>query len=252
VVSLAHFLEAQSPNPQFEVVSIRPVPRPTPDSVASGAAVIAFDVNEAGVQIRGYQLRLILTRAFRIQPPQLVAPDFANDVFFDIRATLPAGATREQVPEMLQSVLAERFKLAYHRETREYPMNVLTVGKNGIKLARLPDDTPWRLPDGTLLPMKRTRLPDGTLQMAQSGPVESLFALMNSFGGLQLTNDTGLAGIYNWVQAVPPTTPTMTYQEALQDSFKAMIEAAGLRLETRKVPKDTIIVDHLEKMPTEN
>ena len=75
---------------------------------------------------------------------------------------------------------------------------------------------------------------------------------MNSFGGLQMVDETGLDGIYTWVQELPPPTPGVSYQEALQDSFKAMIEAAGLKLETRKVPKETIVVDHLEKKPTEN
>ena len=75
---------------------------------------------------------------------------------------------------------------------------------------------------------------------------------MNSFGGLQLVDETGLGGTYTWVQNVPPITPSLSYQESLQESFQAMIEAAGLKLETRKVPKETIIVDHLEKQPTEN
>ena len=80
----------------------------------------------------------------------------------------------------------------------------------------------------------------------------SLFPDMNSFGGLQLVNETGLDGIYTWVRDQPPVTPGMSYQETEQEGFKAMIEAAGLKLETRKVPKETIVVDHLEKKPTEN
>jgi uncharacterized protein (TIGR03435 family) len=75
---------------------------------------------------------------------------------------------------------------------------------------------------------------------------------MNSFGGLQMVDETGLDGIYTWVRDQPPIAPGMSFQDAVQDSFKAMIEAAGLKLETRKVPKNTIGVDHLEKAPTEN
>jgi len=70
---------------------------------------MAFDVNEAGVQISSYPLLLLLRRAFRVQPPQVNVLDFVLDEFFDIRAKLSAGATREQVPEMLQNTLAERF-----------------------------------------------------------------------------------------------------------------------------------------------
>ena len=75
---------------------------------------------------------------------------------------------------------------------------------------------------------------------------------MNSFGGLQMVDETGLDGIYTWVRVEPPVTSGMTFRDAVQEGFKAMIEAAGLKLEERTVPKETIVVDHLEKVPTEN
>jgi uncharacterized protein (TIGR03435 family) len=228
----------------FEVVSIKPAPQPTPETLRSGTYRIAFDVNGARVQITGYPLLTLLTRAFRVQPPQVEAPDFARSEYFEIQAALPEGATREQVPEILQTMLAERFKLAYHRATREYQMSVLTVGKSGMKLPRLPD--------GTRAPSTSNRLSDGSTRMTQTGNVASLFPVMNSFGGLQMVDETGLDGIYTWVRELPPPSPGSNFQDAVQDSFKAMIEAAGLKLETRKVLKETIVVDHLEKKPTEN
>ena len=239
-VSLSQSPAAQSEGPRFEVVSIKPVPRPTP----SPTPPIAFNVNGARVQISSTYLLGLLMRAFRVQPPQVDAPAFARDEFFDIQATLPEGATREQVPEMLQAMLAERFKLAYHREIRNYQMSVLTIGKSGMKLPRLPDDTRGSYTSNSL--------PDGTRRTTQTGNVASLFPVMNSFGGLQMVDETGLDGVYTWVQDVPPPTPGISFQDAMQDSFRAMIEAAGLKLETRKVPKETIVVDHLEKKPTEN
>jgi uncharacterized protein (TIGR03435 family) len=232
-------------SPRFEVVSIKPVPRPTPETVQAGTSRIGFNVNGARVQISGYAVLSLVARAFRVEPPQVDAKGFAGSETFEIQATLPAGATPEQVPEMLQAMLAERFKLAYHRETREYQMTVLTVGKSGMKLPRLPD--------GTRAASTSTRLADGTTRMTQTGNVTSLFPVMNSFGGFQqMKDETGLDGIYTWVQDVPPPTPGMSFQDAMHEAFKAMIEAAGLKLETRKVPKETIVVDHLEKQPTEN
>ena len=65
-------------------------------------------------------------------------------------------------------------------------------------------------------------------------------------------DETGLERIYAWVQTLAPPSPGVSYQEIVQDSFRAMIEAAGLKMETRKVPRETIVVDHLEKQPTEN
>ena len=239
-VSFAQSPAAQSEGLRFDVVSIKPVPREAP----SPTTIVTFKVIGDRLQVRNYRLLSLLTAAFRVKDSQVDGPNFVRDEFFDMQATLPAGATSEHVPEMLQSMLAERFKLTYHRETRNYQMNVLTVGKNGMKLTRLPD--------GTGMPPTSNRLPDGTTQKTQTGKVASLFIIMNSFGGLQLVDETGLDGIYTWVSYLPPRTPERSYQDDLQESFRAMIQAAGLKLETRKVPKDTIVVDHLEKKPTDN
>jgi uncharacterized protein (TIGR03435 family) len=112
-----------------------------------------------------------------VELPQVEAPDFARSESFEIQATLPEGATREQVPEMLQTMLADRFKLAYHHETREYQVRVLTVGKSGMKLPRLPE--------GTRGQFASTRLSDGATRITQTGNVASLFPAMNSFGGFR-------------------------------------------------------------------
>jgi uncharacterized protein (TIGR03435 family) len=223
-LSFAPSPAAQSEGPRFEVVAIKPIPRPTPgDGTPYG-----LSVSGARVQI-SFRLIDLVTRAFRVEFAQVDAPDFARDEFFDIQAALPAGATPEQVPEMLQAMLAQRFKLAYHRETREYQVDVLTVGKSGMKLPRLPD--------GTQASYREARLPDGSTRETRTGKVFSWFPVMNSFGGLHLVDETGLDGIYTWVRDQPPMTPGMSYQDTEQEGFKAMIEAAGLKLETRRFPR---------------
>ena len=157
--------------PRFEVVSIKPAPEPTPETIQSLAWRIAFNVDAARVQISGYTPLMLLVKAFRVQLPQVDAPDFAQrGLFLEIQATLPAGAMPEQVPEMLQAMLAERFQLAWHRETRDYQMTVVTVGKSGMKLPRLPDGT--RLPGGR----GKGAFPTGSTRMTQTGNLASLFA----------------------------------------------------------------------------
>jgi len=243
VTFLLGFLAAAQSRLAFEVVSIKTAPRPTPELTRAGNG-LAFDIDPARVRIVGYTPFALLGRAFQVEPPQIDAPDFARNEYFEIQATIPAGATREQVPEMLQTLLAERFKLAYHRETREYHVNVLTVGKSGMKLPRLPN--------GSKPSYTSTQLSDGSTRITQTGNVASLFPVMNSFGGLQMVDETGLDGMYTWVQTRPPATRGMTFQDLVREAFNAMIEAAGLKLEDRKVQKETIVVDHLERMPTEN
>jgi uncharacterized protein (TIGR03435 family) len=130
------------PKVTFEVVAIKPVHRPTLADIQARTSPIGMKIDGALVQIRGYTLVALLSSAFRVSRQQVIAPDFARSEYFDVQAKLPENATRDQVSEMLQAMLAERFKLSYHHETRDYMVNVLTVGKNGMKLPRLPDDTP--------------------------------------------------------------------------------------------------------------
>src|SRR5947199_7819486 len=75
-----------------------------------------------------------LFRSYRLKYYQVIAPDSLGSDRFNIAAKLPAGATRDQVPEMLQSLLADRFKLKPHREPRDFPVYALIIGKGGLKI----------------------------------------------------------------------------------------------------------------------
>ena len=231
-------------SPEFEVATVKPTAAPTPENFRAGTARVAFNVVADRVDITGYTPLMLVTRAFRVEAPQVDAPASARQ-FFEVRAKMPEGATEDQIPEMLQALLAERFQLAYHRETREYRVTALTVGKDGVKLERLPD--------GTEAAVRSERLAGDISRTTTIGPVSSMFAVMDSFGGFpQVVDQTGLDGMYTWVRYMPPAALGMTYQERVQESFRAMIEAAGLQLEERTVPRETIVIDHLEEMPTAN
>jgi uncharacterized protein (TIGR03435 family) len=84
-------------------------------------------------------LRELLLNVFAVAPARLVAPDWTETQVFDISAKLPEGATQEQLPAMFQSLLEDRFGLAFHRESKEGPINALVVAKGGLKVkAALP------------------------------------------------------------------------------------------------------------------
>jgi uncharacterized protein (TIGR03435 family) len=206
---------------------------------------VGFNIDPPRVEAIGYGVSGLIARAFQVEAPQVDLRGLGGFESFEVQASLPEGATREQVPEMLQTMLKERFKLAYHRETHDYPVTVMTLGKSGMKLQRLPDGTPTA--------SNSTRLPDGTSRMTSVDTLSSLFPVMNSFGGFpQMVDQTGLAGIYTWVRNQLPVAPGITYKDRTRESFEAMFDVAGLKLESRKIPKETIVVDHVEKMPTEN
>src|SRR5215470_18005259 len=129
----------------FEVASIKPSQEITPALgkavIASGKLHIGMSVDAARVEIGFMSLADLIPIAFAVKPYQVSGPEWMKVQRFDILAKMPDGATKEQVPEMLQALLGERFKLKVHRENRDYAVYGLVVGKGGSKLKETPPDT---------------------------------------------------------------------------------------------------------------
>lgn len=272
--ALAH----SAAKPEFEVVSIKPSPDPVPGiPVNVGCNGGPGSTDPAMWRCTNMDLSNLITMAYRIMHFQLSAPDWIGRQRFDLTARIPEGTTKEQFSQMQQNMLADRFKLAVHHESREMPKYDLVVAKGGPKLkpsaggaeetaprgAAPPDPTPPKFDKdrypilkpglaGTIMMNGRARTfrPNCTMeQFAQtlSGPL-----------GKPVTDATGLAGKYDislyWVTDALPAGPTAepppvdagpTLQQAIQDQL-------GLRLDAKKGPVDFLVVDHAEKLPTEN
>src|SRR5215469_15021168 len=128
---------AQTPaRPAFEVASIKPAPPITQlaEQFRSGKAHIGMSIDGARVEFGFVSLADLIVQAYKIQPFQLNGPDWMKQERFDVLAKLSDGASKDHVPEMLQALLAERFKLSIHRDTKEQPVYALVVGKNGLKM----------------------------------------------------------------------------------------------------------------------
>jgi uncharacterized protein (TIGR03435 family) len=103
---------------------------------------VGTQVDGSRVDIGYTSLAELVRQAYSLKSYQLTAPDWMSGERYDIHAKLPEGATKDQVPEMLQSLLLDRFKLTFHRETKEDPVYGLIVGKNGLRLKEVAPDTP--------------------------------------------------------------------------------------------------------------
>jgi uncharacterized protein (TIGR03435 family) len=90
------------------------------------------------VDIGNMSLAGLIQTAYRVKPYQVSGPSWISGQRFDILANIPEGAAHDQVPEMLQELLAERFKLTIHRESKEHPVYALVVVKGGPKLIPAP------------------------------------------------------------------------------------------------------------------
>src|SRR5579859_2649457 len=133
--SLAAFAQ-----PAFEVASVKPAPPPSDNRMRVGMSGDAGRVNFSNVTLID-----VMARAYNVKDKQISGPDWLKSERYDIVATLPAGAPRDQTPMMLQSLLEERFKLSLHRETKVLPIYALVVGKNGSRLHKADGEAGLRM-----------------------------------------------------------------------------------------------------------
>ncbi|MBZ5578638.1 MAG: TIGR03435 family protein [Acidobacteriia bacterium] len=150
--------QAQPPSPTFEVASVKPA---APPNFGGRGLVIGGRRGGPGTPDPERfswpyaSLKNILMFAYDVQPYQIAGPAWLDSQRYDLVATVPPGATKEQFHQMLQNLLAERFHLTLHRESKEFSVDELVVGKNGAKLKDTEaPDAPPPLP-GTPLPMPK-------------------------------------------------------------------------------------------------
>src|ERR1039458_8844056 len=156
LLGLAALLAQAGRAQSFEVASIKPAPS-LEEMVRSRQMHLGVNVDPAFADIGAFSLADLVGYAFRIRPFQISGPEWLNGQRFDIRAKLPDGATVDQVPEMVQSLLVERFHLTFHLENKEYPVYALLVGPKGPKLTVCPPDYE-RPAHGDVIDRKSTRL----------------------------------------------------------------------------------------------
>jgi len=150
LLTLAGCAFAQTPAaPAFEVATIKAAPPLDPAKIASGQMHLGMKTDAGRVDIGFVSLSDLIRLAYKIKPYQLSGPDWLSSARWDIMAKIPDGASADQVPEMLQTLLADRFKLTIHRTTTEHPVYALVEGKNGSKLKEAePDPPPAAAPEG--------------------------------------------------------------------------------------------------------
>src|SRR5271157_1598902 len=134
--SVAVFGQSPPALPEFEVASVK---KSAP--IAPGQVNIGVHIDGAMVRCSSLPMRSYIRMAYRVNDYQVLGPDWLATENFDIAAKLPDGATRAQLPEMIQSLLADRFKLVLHRDKKEFPVYALVVAKNGPKLKESSPDS---------------------------------------------------------------------------------------------------------------
>jgi uncharacterized protein (TIGR03435 family) len=129
------------------------------------------------VDIRFMSLYQLIVRAYRIKLYQLSGPNWMTSQKFDILTKMPEGVSEERIPEMLQTLLAERFRLSVHRESKERSVYALVVGRNGSKLKASTARADVFVPDALaeeLCTHRSARLTWGKTEFGRSGRVHKV------------------------------------------------------------------------------
>ena len=294
----AAFGQSAATQLKFEVASIKPV-APSLD----GRYTVRMRDYPGRVDYSSVSLKAIVQQACEVRDFQISGPDWMASTRFDVVAKLTADTPRSRVPEMLRSLLAERFKLATHREAKELPIYALVVGKGGPKMKESEVDANAPSPEGGRGPGGpaasggtgavdcglRGEIAAATGSMMNKGPghlqghgmnMVSLTNTLAALAGRPVVDQTGLKGNYDFdldyapdegqrmsTGGAPPPPPLQggapgggavqipsagTPDPDGVSLLNAVQSQLGLKLEARKGPVELIVVDHIEKTPTEN
>jgi uncharacterized protein (TIGR03435 family) len=233
----------------FEVASIKAAPPYTMESIHSGQMKLGLKIDGARAEFGAMTLTDLIARAYGVRTFQVSGPGWIGSERYDIIAKLPDGATTDQIPEMLQSLLAERFKLSLRRESKEYPVYALVVAKDGgIKFAARPDGYN---PDAknTGRPMTLDAYAD-MLSRAVDRPVVDMTNLKGEYM-LSFTRIMQEMGKQMAARGGTSTPPETAGGPADSGAFE-IVQDLGLKLEPRRVPLALLVVEHAEKVATEN
>lgn len=250
---------AGRPALSFEVASIKV------SDCKCGRLSIGFHSDQFGTV--GTTLKSLIDYAYDLQSPQVLGgPSWVDSIKYDINAKIDDSEARQKIPAeqqtdqvrwMLQSLLADRFQLRVSHKEKKAPVYALVVSRNGPKL------TPWTDPR-----QKGARIQgrQGDIS-ASDASISFLIRFLSQqpeFASYMITDETGLKGTYGfrlrWVperlaQSSSETNDGRSPEQVdtdLPDSAGPSLVVAiqkqlGLKLESRKVPLDVLVIDHVEK-----
>jgi uncharacterized protein (TIGR03435 family) len=268
-----------SPRPEFEVATIRPSAQGPQGQVTAGVRIDGAQVRCAYLTLKDY-----IGIAYRVKLYQISGPDWIGSDRFDIAATLPAGVPTSQIPEMMQSLLEERFQVKMHREKKDFPVYALEVAKGGLKIEESAPDpnadpkAPLDITGGGSAQGISVNLGRGSSYTFSNDKLEAKKVTMAALAGIlerfmdrPMVDMTDLKGRYDFtldltpedyramlVRAavtagvtLPPQALRLLDGASLPSLFDAM-QKVGLKLDARKAPLDLLVIDAAQKTPTAN
>jgi uncharacterized protein (TIGR03435 family) len=264
---------------EFEVASIRVATEQPLNAVAVGLQVDGSQVRISYLSLKDY-----ISIAYQVGLNQIIGPDWLGSQRFDIAGKLPDGASRTDVNEMLQALLAERFRLKAYREMKEFPIYALEVAKTGFKATQTATADVVETADavnvaagGTAAGVAISFGEGSSFALGTSSfevkklSMRIMADMLTRFLDRPVVDMTNLKGGYDLVLPIapeermpmlirsavaagvilPPQALALldgSSMGSLMDSMKKV----GLSLEARRAPLEVIVVDSMQKTPSEN
>ena len=243
-LSAITFANAQTGQPSFEVASVRPSQHEVGPDYNNQIAY-----SPAAFTGRNVTLKRLIAEAWHCQLGQVLGPPWLDHNEYDITARLPEGVNNEQIALMLRSLLAERFRLKEHSETRPMRTYELMIGPGGPRIHPVQEGAAPTPNSGLHFRGAMRQFAD-LLAVQFSIPAAESPSEPARAGGtpIPVLDKTGLQGIYEFSVDVGPELGT--------DSFtawkRALENQLGLKIESRKGDVAVVVVDDAEKTPAGN
>lgn len=232
-----------STQPSFEVASVKLAQNVDPNRRDS-----TWRDRPGKMMVNNVRLRTVIERAYAVKDYQISGPEWLRSEQYDITAEWPPTEPRDKFPLMLQTLLRDRFKLAFHREEKTLPVYELRVSSNGP----------------TLRPGEEHHESGFTTRWgwvtAQNVSMSEFTDELSRQVARPVLDATSLAGAFNFdLRWAPDDIRTQTFEESSDSPnasgpslFTAIQEQLGLKLVPSKDSVDILVIDHIERIPTEN
>jgi uncharacterized protein (TIGR03435 family) len=240
VTATAAFCQPASP-PAFDVASIKA----SAPGRAGGNPLLGDNIKASpgSLTMRRVTFKECIQWAYHVFSYQVTGPDWIDSDRYDIIAKAAGPANEPDLRVMLQTLLADRFQLTLHHQTKEAQALALSIGKTGPKFHESATEG-----DSDMQPNQKTM----SVVVRRVGMAQVIDPLSRLFQ-MPVVDMTGLTGRYDVTLDIGKYIPQSGERpDPLSIVQSALQEQLGLKLEAKKMAVDYLIVDHAAKAPTEN
>jgi uncharacterized protein (TIGR03435 family) len=273
LVLCCHALGQAQEKPKFDAATIKPFTRNANGRTYSLRTDGGPGTPDPGrIKYTNLTLKSLVTTAYGLKSYQVIGPSWIDTDAgrFVIEAVIHPGATKEQVNEMLQNLLIERFLMEAHREVQERPLYELVLAQNGPKLKDPGSERPAQVPGIAWLTGKDGFLwfpigtagaigikTDGGFRIIGGGQTLSNLAdTLSDHASRPVIEKSGSLVRYDYnldfATDLGPATALGGPSDAAADLVGAVSRQLGIRMEPKVGPIEMLVIDHLNKAPTEN